>query len=78
MLPAGTEEAAAQPGTTSIALIRHDQAAADVQLIAAETAAAPGIEVVAAAWVVEAAACVAVAAVEAAVEGEAAGAETHE
>ena len=77
MLPAGTKEAAARPGTTSIDLIRHDQAATDDQLTAAETAAAPGIEVVAAAWVVEAAAC-AVAAAEAAVEGEAAaGAKTH-
>ena len=67
-----------QAETTSIAHIQHDRAATGAQLTAAETAAAPGQEVVAAAWVVEAAACVAVVA-EAAVEGEAAaGAKTHE
>jgi len=68
MPPAGTKEAAAQTGATSIVLIRHDQAATDGQLTAAETAAAPVAWVVAVAWVVEAAAC----AVVVAVEGEAA------
>ena len=64
-----------QPGATSIAHIQHDRAATGAQHTAAETAAAPGLEVVAAAWEVEAVACAVVVA-EAAAEGEAvAGAE---